>query len=117
MRDDYLGVWGVESATGKPVGADIRRKKNAFPFVYSISRAEGRDRDALLEIYSQQEVGDGDVAAAVEIMERLGARESAQEMAAHHSERAVEALRGVELAPRARREIEELAHFLLVRDR
>ncbi len=117
VRDDYLGVWGVESATGKPVGADVRRKKNAFPFVYAMSKAKGRDREALLEIYGQAEVGDGDVAAAVEIMERLGARESAQELAAHHSERAVEALRGIELAPEARRDIEELAHFLLARDR
>ena len=117
VRDDYLGVWGVESATGKPVGADVRRKKNAFPFVYAMSKAEGRDRDALLEIYGRPEVGDGDVAAAVEIMERLGARESAQDLAAHHSERAVQALRGIELAPEARRDIEDLAHFLLVRDR
>ena len=117
VRDDYLGVWGVESATGKPVGADVRRKKNAFPFVYAMSRAEKRDREALLEIYGQPEVGDGDVAAAVDIMERLGARENAQEMARHHSQRAVHALRGIELAPGARRDIEELAHFLLVRDR
>ena len=117
VRDDYLGVWGVEAATGKPVGADIRRKKNAFPFVYAMSRAERKDRDALLEIYGQAEIGDSDVAAVVEIMERVGARESAQELAAHHSGRAVEALRGIELAPEARREIEELAHFLLVRDR
>ena len=117
VRDDYLGVWGVESATGKPVGADVRRKKNAFPFVYAMSRAGRKDKDALLEIYGQPEVGDGDVAAAVEIMERLGARENAQDLAAHHSDRAVEALRCIELAPEARREIEELAHFLLVRDR
>ena len=115
--DDYLGVWGVEAATGKPVGADIRRKKNAFPFVYAMSKAEHKDRAALLEIYGQPEVGDGDVAAAVDIMERLGARENAQELAAHHSERAVEALRGIELAPEARRDIEDVAHFLLVRDR
>ena len=45
VRDDYLGVWGVESATGKPVGADIRRKKNAFPFVYAMSKGHrGRPR-------------------------------------------------------------------------
>lgn len=117
VRDDYLGVWGVESATGKPVGADVRRKKNAFPFVYAMSKAEGRDKDDLLEIYGRPEVGDGDVASAVEIMERLGARESAQELAAHQSDRAVQALQGIELAPEARRDIEDLAHFLLVRDR
>ena len=50
-------------------------------------------------------------------MERLGARENAEELARHHAERAVEALQGVELAPEARRDIEEVAHFLLVRDR
>ena len=117
VRDDYLGVWGVEAATGKPVGADIRRKKNAFPFVYAMSKASGEGREALLEIYGQPEVGDGDVAAALDIMERLGARENAQALARYHSERAIEALRGIELTSEARQDIEEVAHFLLVRDR
>ena len=117
VRDDYLGVWGDEAATGKPVGADIRRKKNAFPFVYAISKASAKDREALLEIYGQPEVGDGDVAAALDIMERLGAREEAQSLARLHCDRAVAALEQVDLLPEARRDIEEIAHFLLVRDR
>ncbi len=117
VRDDYLGVWGDEAATGKPVGADIRRKKNAFPFVYSISRASAKDRDALLEIYGQPEVDDGDVTAALGIMERLGAKEEAQALAKLHSDRAVAALDEVDMLPEARRDIEDIAHFLLVRDR
>ena len=29
IRDDYLGVWGKKTQTGKSVGGDIRRKKNS----------------------------------------------------------------------------------------
>ena len=35
IRDDALGVWGEEAVVGKPVGSDIRRKKNSYPIVYT----------------------------------------------------------------------------------
>ena len=48
VRDDILGIWGNEESTGKPVGADIRRKKNSFPAVYAMSQAKGADKRHLL---------------------------------------------------------------------
>ena len=51
VRDDILGVWGDEETTGKPVGADIRRKKNSFPVVYAMSQAKGDDKKQLLNAY------------------------------------------------------------------
>ena len=75
IRDDYLGIWGDEKNTSKPVGADIRRKKNAFPFVYSISNANPIEKKKLLDIYSKPMMENEDVFCALEIMERLGAKE------------------------------------------
>ena len=37
IRDDILGTWGDQNSTGKPVGADIRRKKNALPMVHMMN--------------------------------------------------------------------------------
>ena len=39
IRDDMLGIWGNEAATGKAVGNDIRRKKKSFPIVYALENA------------------------------------------------------------------------------
>lgn len=115
IRDDVLGIWGDEEATGKPVGADIMRKKNTLPVVYAMSRAQGRDRDLLLSIYRGQTVGDDEVSSVLEVMERVRAREYAQSLASEYREKALEPLSSVELAPEARRDMEEIAEFLLVR--
>ena len=116
VRDDLLGVWGDEQATGKPVGADLRRKKNTFPVVYAMSKATGSDGDTLRRIYGQETVDDMDVATALEIMEGVGARAYAQDLASEHCERAIDALSTVELDPGAMKDIREVANFLLVRD-
>ncbi len=116
VRDDLLGVWGEEESTGKPVGADLRRKKNTFPVVYTMSKARDRDRDILRQIYSQETVSDQDVAIALEIMESVGARSYAQDLASEHCERAISALSTVELDHRAMKDFREIANFLLIRE-
>ena len=116
IRDDILGVWGEEEFTGKPVGADIRRKKNTFPVVYAMSQARGRDKGKLQEIYGKPAVGDDDVAAVLGIMQRVGAREYAEDLAAEHSMLGMDALSLVELAPEALEDMREVSRFLLVRE-
>ena len=116
IRDDVLGVWGDEDATGKPVGADIRRKKNTLPLVYAMSQARGKDKQVLLDTYNGNDVGDREVARVLEVMERVGAKDYAQRLAAEHCELALESLAKVELAPEARQDMVEIAHFLLERE-
>ena len=116
IRDDVLGVWGDEAVTGKPVGADIRRKKNSFPVVYAMSEASDDDRRTLIDIYRQEDITDGDVERVLHIMDGIGVKDDAQSLAAQHCDRALEAVSSVALAPGSRQELEELAHFLLVRE-
>lgn len=116
VRDDVLGVWGDEQTTGKPVGADIRRKKNSFPVVHAMSQSKGQEKKSLLDIYNQDEVAEGDVDKVLGIMEKAETREFAHTMAAEHGQDAADALESVELEPSARAEIAELIQFLLVRE-
>lgn len=117
IRDDVLGVWGDEETTGKPVGADIRRKKNSLPVVYAMWQTVGEDKQKLMDIYDKEgPLSDGDVSAVLELMEGVDTREYAQCLASEHGSRALEAVAGIELAPEIRREIEELVEFLLVRE-
>ena len=115
IRDDVMGVWGDLELTGKPVG-DIQRKKNSLPVVHAMAQAKGQDKDALVGIYEKQHLTDDDVATVLDVMERVDTRGFASRLAAEHGEQALEALSGVELAPEARREVEDLVDFLLVRD-
>ena len=116
IRDDYLGVWGDEATTGKPVGADIRRKKNSFPVVYAMSQASGRDKETLEETYQREQLSDDDVDTVLQLMDRMNVREVANRLAADHCDAALDALEAAELEPTMRQEAEELVQFLLVRE-
>ncbi len=119
IRDDVLGVWGEEESTGKPVNADIRRRKNSFPVMYAMSQARGDDKRTLSGIYGKEmdaEITETEVEAVLAVMDRAGTREFAQNMAVQHRDAALDALTSVEMAPKTRRGIEELTEFLLVRE-
>ena len=116
VRDDILGIWGDEESTGKPVGADIRRKKNSFPAVYAMSEAKGEDKRHLLSIYGKEEPSDTDVEDVLHIMDGLNVREHAHALAVEEGGVAVDALATVEMDERARFEYESLVEFLLYRE-
>lgn len=116
VRDDVLGVWGDEASTGKPVGADIRRKKNSFPVVYAMSEAKGAAKRRLLDIYRKAEPGDADVADVLQILDGVNTREYAHALAVEHGEIALTALSSVELGGKTLDAVEDLIEFLLVRE-
>ena len=117
IRDDVLGVWGEEEITGKPVGADIRRKKNSYPVVYAMESAEGDDGETIAAIYDKPRIEDEDVDRVLSIMDKAGVRERAGIEAAEWADLAMRALARAELPPDAKRDMEEFTHFLMVRDR
>ena len=116
VKDDVLGVWGDPLSTGKPVGADVRRRKNSFPVVHAMENARGSDAETLRYVYGKDEPDDADVVAVLDVMGRVGTRDSAEELTEIHAERAICALKDVEMQADARQQIEELTHFLLVRE-
>ena len=117
IRDDVLGVWGEEDITGKPVGADIRRKKNSYPVVYAMENADESDSKQLSGIYEKKDLDETDVSSVLEIMERVGVQEQASTEVSGWADMAMEAIAPIELSPSARQEIEDFTHFLMVRDR
>ena len=117
IRDDVLGVWGEEELTGKPVGSDIRRKKNSYPIVYAMESADREDRDRISSIYLKPELDGRDVDSVLAVMDKIRVRERAQTEAAAWADRAIRSIESLELSPWHRERIEEFTHFLLVRDR
>jgi len=116
IRDDVLGIWGEGSATGKPVGADIARKKKSLPVVHALQQTVGPDRETLQAVYSKAAVDDGDVAAVLDILQRWNCRYFAQGLAEDYRAQAMDALSKTRIAPEARRSFDELMSFVLERD-
>ncbi len=79
IEDDVLGTWGDSATTGKPAGADLAKRKWTFPVVWALAGPPSDARSAIERAY-----GNGgaltalDVAATVDALDRLNARDVAQ---------------------------------------
>ena len=116
IRDDYLGIWGDQAATGKAAGNDILRRKKSFPIVFALEQAQGRARDDLVRIYRQPEVKDTDLDRVLAVLDEVGAREESQRLADASANEALGALDEVSLPSWAREEAEELVEFVARRE-
>ena len=116
IRDDYLGVWGEKTQTGKSVGGDIRRKKNSFPIVYAMSTSTGRDRKALNDAYKKQELSSQDIQTVLKIMEKLNVPTAANALAAEQCEAALATLETARVESSVKNEMEDLVKFLMTRE-
>ncbi len=116
IRDDILGVWGDESRTGKPLGADIRRRKKSLPIVYALNEARSSAGDELRALYSKPGLDDEDVKRVLRVLEGAGAREYCTTLAAKKKNAALRELGQLELKPHPAAELREAAEFLLERE-
>ncbi len=117
VRDDLLGIWGDPAATGKAVGADIRRKKKSMPIVYLFQKASTEQREWLRAAYSAEEVAPDDIERVLGLLAELDGEARVQQTAEDQAAGALSALDGVALAPGARERIQALADFFITRDK
>jgi geranylgeranyl diphosphate synthase type I len=93
IRDDILGIWGVEAETGKASGGDIRRRKKSLPVVLALGAATGADRRRVSELYAlETELDAGQEHEVRRLLQRCDAEHRTQAQATVHAERALSAL-------------------------
>ncbi|MCL0065215.1 polyprenyl synthetase family protein, partial [Dehalococcoidia bacterium] len=88
IQDDVLGIWGEDEITGKPA-SDILKKKKTLPVIYGIQRAGPEQRAEFLRVYSEQTIAERDVASVQQMLDRLGARQYASEVAGRYRQSAL----------------------------
>jgi geranylgeranyl diphosphate synthase type I len=110
VRDDILGIWGSEKATGKATGADILSRKKSLPVIYALSRSQ-----ALRELYALPELTADHVVHATALIDETEAHTYAenQERRAHSA--ALTALMCADPTPGPAEALNELASMLLRR--
>ncbi len=72
LRDDLLGTFGDASATGKPVGNDIRQGKRTA--IIAEMRGHAASEAVLARVLGRVDASDADVAEVVRAMETSGAK-------------------------------------------
>jgi len=93
IRDDILGVFGEEKELGKPVYSDLREGKKTVLVLYALQHLSRDEAEELKRVLGLKEKATYDeLRKAAQLIEKSGAREYAERLAADYVRRAEEAL-------------------------
>jgi geranylgeranyl pyrophosphate synthase len=119
LVDDLLGIWGATASTGKPVGSDLRARKQSLPVVAAMSSGTPAGTE-LRKLYAsaalRPDADDELVARAAALVEEAGGRAWTVDESRRRLGRAREALSGVDLEPIARDTLVQIADYVTARD-
>ena len=117
IQDDILGAWGEEAATGKSAATDIRDKKKTLPVVYGLNQSGDRlAAQKLSDLYSKQgPLSETATRAALALLEQVGARQYAEDMAEKYYRLALQSLEQSGVENSAQNGLRALAASLLRR--
>ena len=117
IRDDILGIWGDVQSTGKPVGADIRRKKKSFPIVCAMEVANKPSTVELNYIFSKPLLDDRDVEKVLVTLDKANVKSHSEATTQQIASRILKEVERAKLPADFRISIEELVDFLVTRGR
>lgn len=115
MRDDVMGAFGDATATGKPVGGDLREGKPTPLLARALAAATSVQR-AVLDGVGRPGLDDGEVAAIQQVIVDTGALADLEATIVRLTDEAVAAIARVELTVEARDELVALADFVSQRE-
>jgi len=115
IHDDILGIWGARDTLGKSAD-DIRQRKKTLPVAYGLQSSKGATRVRLMKLYSKGSIEGEDIRKVTKILDDLGARERAENMARQYYREALAHLDATGLGLSSLAPLKETAGFLLTRD-
>jgi len=113
--DDILGIWETKESVGKSV-SDISQRKKTLPVVFGLQNSEGEARKRLEKIYSQKSIEGEDITEVTKILDQLGARDYAENLAEQHYQKALAHLEATRLDTPRQAQLKETARLLLKRN-
>lgn len=116
LIDDVLGIWGEPAVTGKPVGADLRGRKKTYPVVLALGSDSAAGREFAARYRRAEPLAEPEVAAAIDCLDRIGARERTNDEATAHLDAALRHLTAVAPTGRAAVSLAALARLMTERE-
>jgi geranylgeranyl diphosphate synthase type I len=92
VRDDLLGIWGAQEATGKASADDVRRRKQSLPILILRGRLDDAERAELDRLYAEPNVDRAGVARVLALLEREAVRNEVEAVIGSYHVRATAAL-------------------------
>lgn len=89
IKDDELGIFGIEETVGKPVGSDIRENKKTLYRHILFQLADGRTKDQLNKIYGNTVITNKDISKIKQYMMKYNVLKTIQKVREDKSESAL----------------------------
>ena len=115
IRDDLLGVWGT-NRTGKPVGADIKRKKKSLPIILSLNSRNKSATENINKIMLKQELEDNDVNDVMNIMDELKIKNKCEEISKNYQHNIEKTIEKLPIEANQKKIFNEISEFLISRE-
>jgi len=106
LRDDILGVFGVEDETGKSSTSDLREGKMTLLMCYALQRS---DTDELASILAHSDITAADATRVRQLLETSGARDFIEALITDYAQLAMAAIDSPAIPAGLRRQLEEVA--------
>ncbi len=114
IADDLLDYTGTTAAIGKNVGDDFRERKLTLPLIKAVAKANAEERAFWVRVIEKGDQREGDLAQALEIMNRHGALDAARADALAWAARGRAALAQVPDHP-LRQMLDDLSAYVVAR--
>jgi geranylgeranyl diphosphate synthase type I len=115
LRDDVLGVFGDEAATGKPSGDDLREGKRTVLIAYARERLAPPARRIVDELLGDPDLDAEQIASLQQTIVETGALERVEGLIADYARQGERALSGARLGDSAVGDLRDLARAATVR--
>jgi geranylgeranyl diphosphate synthase, type I len=112
IRDDLLGVFGEETATGKSAASDLAEGKRTLLIAEAAARLDTQDRARLEAGLGDPELTAEEAGVLRELLDTCGARAATEEHVERSVDEALSALAGLELDAAVAAELEAVARQL-----
>lgn len=117
IQDDYLDVFGDPNKVGKQPGGDILANKKTFLWIHANQNASSSDKQLLYDLmHDNNVVPDDKVKHVTDIFRRAGADVWAKSLKEKYYQQALEQLDAIAVVSSRKKDLQDLAAFLLERE-
>jgi geranylgeranyl diphosphate synthase type I len=118
IQDDVLDVeltGGEREKFGKSFGNDIKEGKRSLMVIYTLKKANKRDRERLIEILDKKEKTKKEILEAISILQKYNSIEYARKKAVEIARESWKKVEEIFIEGKAKRMLRELVQFLIER--
>ena len=115
LQDDYLDAYGAAEKVGKQTGGDIKANKKTYLLVKAMQNADAAQRNQIGQLLQCDD--DSKVEKMKALYAATGADAQCREAVAEYSAKAFACLEDVAVPAKRKQPLEELAAYLLMRDK